>query len=154
MTLFKGLLAALIVLLTGLNSLPINLQSYIVKIRDPSHPVQRFVQSLQSPLRCSQRVRSQKSIQEEQLLSVPILHGNFASDGWFIENISGDRESDDSGSNKEHHPEPPLQLVGHDEPIETNVSWSGHEDGFKERDGSLRVNQQLWMDEMDNTSSE
>ena len=170
MTLFKGLLAALIVLFTGLNSLPINIQSHIVKMRDPSHPVQRIIQRLQSPQRCPPHVRSQLSIQEQQQQVHSIISqlGDSASDGWFIENTSEnnfvesagqsyDDGNDDDDLSEEHHPEHEPQQTGDDATVETkvNVSLNEHVDRSKEREGALRANQQqLWMDEMDNTSQD
>ena len=167
MTLFKGLLAALIVLFTGLNSLPINIQSHIVRMRDPSHPVQRIIQRLQSPLRCPPHVRSQMSIQEQQqqLHSIISQLGDSASDGWFIENTSENnfvesagQSYDDDDLSEEHHPEHEPQQTGDDATVETkvNVSLNEHVDRSQEREGALRANQQqqLWMDEMDNTSQD
>jgi len=91
-SLSTALIAAMIVILTGLNTMPFVVRSYIVELRDPSHSFQRFAaRLLPPPCPNRQRLNEQALLlkQQQHLINNDKLQET-ASDGWqLVENVNG-----------------------------------------------------------------
>lgn len=154
----KALITAMIFILACFNSMPMLLRSYIVEIRDPSHPFQRFAARLLPPP-CPSRQHSKQAplLKRQQQLVNDIMNKEKASDGWFVENVSvserkeqPERASDgwfienvnDDDEYKKNHP-----VKTSEEPLKehTTIREPKPLDRSPEREAALRVHK-IWVD--------